>query len=720
MKKYMLTLLLVFGLAGVCLANDWAISGKGGAKGAMTPEQVEAAWAGLAAYKTLPAADTTGKSKEEAKKLTDEIAAKNDQKAMLAMEWVVINAVSNPKERPAVAARLAKLAVDPNVSYESKVFICSMLFRVGTPAEVPVIATLLDDPKTADIARLFLERVSSEEATVALRKALDKLAGKRESIGVMNSLSIKKDAASVGKFIELTKSSDAAIALAAWRAIGNIANDQSADFLAGVLKASKTANAPAEAAAVRVAAYLKDTNAAKADALYKLLGDDCRSKAARMASANRQFATLDAAGQKSLLAQWMKTNDPAKLFVVIREMGQLDDKTIETYINGKEISESLRLHLTEALAARQGEKMLPVMLESLKASDPAKVRVATRFLTRFADDRIGPAMIAALETKNDEIREIVTAAILDMPKSSIASLLVEALTSKPALRNDIVPLLSKFQYYEAIDPLVKLARNADPNVYEGAIEGLRGICDPDDSDLGRLFELFLQSKTDKQREFVARAIAYVAEKNPKADERAKILVAIVDRKNEKSAEFQAVVLPLLGRLGTSEVYKRIESARQSTNPLLAAAAVRALCNWPTAEHAADLWKIAESSDSPVFKNQALRAYIRVVTLPTKRAESETLAMLKKSMALADNASTRNFALSRAATVRTLDTVKWAAGYLDNAELAETACKVIVELAHHRFLRQPNKAFFDPILRKVESTSKDSATVQKAEKARMGM
>jgi hypothetical protein len=90
------------------------------------------------------------------------------------------------------------------------------------------------------------------------------------------------------------------------------------------------------------------------------------------------------------------------------------------------------------------------------------------------------------------------------------------------------------------------------------------------------------------------------------------------------------------------------------------------------------------------------------------------------MNLADNNENKNLALSRAAAIRTLETVDWAAGYLDDPALAQTACRVIVELAHHRFLRQPNKAHFEPILRKVEATAKDKSIAELAEKARLGM
>ena len=282
-------------------------------------------------------------------------------------------------------------------------------------------------------------------------------------------------------------------------------------------------------------------------------------------------------------------------------------------------------------------------------------------------------------------------------------------------------MLSKLKYYEAIDPLTQLARSADPATYEGAIEGLRAICDPDRADLKRMFDLYLDVPAGTQRDLVERAIAYICGKHPNASERATILLGLVDSHPDSSqVVFQATVAPLLGRLGTEAVYARIQPLLNSPRPEFSAAAVRALCNWPTAEHASTLWELATQSDSNAYRSQALRAYIRVVTLPNGRPEAETLEMLKQAMQLADSSENKRLALSRASSVRTLDTVDWAASYLDDPDLAQTACQVIVELAHHRFLRQPNKTHFEPILQKVEATAKDKSIVELAEKARLGM
>ena len=107
--------------------------------------------------------------------------------------------------------------------------------------------------------------------------------------------------------------------------------------------------------------------------------------------------------------------------------------------------------------------------------------------------------------------------------------------------------------------MTKLARSADPAVYEGAVEGLRAICDPDETDLKRMFALYLDVPAGAQRDCVERAIAYICEKNPKASDRATILLGFVDRHRDKNQDaFQAAVLPLLGRLGTDAVYRKIQ------------------------------------------------------------------------------------------------------------------------------------------------------------------
>ena len=68
----------------------------------------------------------------------------------------------------------------------------------------------------------------------------------------------------------------------------------------------------------------------------------------------------------------------------------------------------------------------------------------------------------------------------------------------------------------------------------------------------------------------------------------------------------------------------------------------------------------------------------------------------------------------------METVRWIASHLDDEELRETACGSIVELAHHRFLRQPNIDEIRPILNEVARISEVQETVDRAKRYQLGL
>ncbi len=133
-----------------------------------------------------------------------------------------------------------------------------------------------------------------------------------------------------------------------------------------------------------------------------------------------------------------------------------------------------------------------------------------------------------------------------------------------------------------------------------------------------------------------------------------------------------------------------------------------------------LLEIADHSANHEHRRWALRAYVRVVTLASDRPPAQTLAMLEGAMKRAENRDDKQLVLSRASTVRTMEAVDWIAPYLDDPELAQVACRSIVELAHHRFLRHPNMAHFVPILKKVSQLSKDPEVVERAKRYQLGL
>ena len=107
------------------------------------------------------------------------------------------------------------------------------------------------------------------------------------------------------------------------------------------------------------------------------------------------------------------------------------------------------------------------------------------------------------------------------------------------------------------------------------------------------------------------------------------------------------------------------------------------------------------------------ALIRVVPLPDGRPDQERLAVLKQVMELRLTDQQRAAIIKRARAIRSLDTFRFVAPYMDDPKFAQFACETVVELAHHKELRQPNKAEFNKALDKVILLSKDPEVILRA-------
>jgi hypothetical protein len=67
----------------------------------------------------------------------------------------------------------------------------------------------------------------------------------------------------------------------------------------------------------------------------------------------------------------------------------------------------------------------------------------------------------------------------------------------------------------------------------------------------------------------------------------------------------------------------------------------------------------------------------------------------------------------------VESVRFILPYLDQPPFAQLACETIVEIAHHREVRDPNKAEFDKVLDKVIETTKDAVVVDRAQRYKRG-
>ncbi len=149
--------------------------------------------------------------------------------ALTEVSETIKKAHSSPAELKKIEKSLLDV-LDSDATRAGKQFVCRELSIIGTEQSVPVLAKMLTDEETSDMARYALERIPGTEVNDALRRALRKAQGKPQ-IGIINSLGQRRDSRAVRALGRLIDDSDQTVAIAAAAALGQIADSRATDVL---------------------------------------------------------------------------------------------------------------------------------------------------------------------------------------------------------------------------------------------------------------------------------------------------------------------------------------------------------------------------------------------------------------------------------------------------------------------------------------------------------
>lgn len=222
-------------------------------------------------------------------------------------DWGADRSVLNPIDEAVVAthgdaaareqleSRLAAV-LKTDVSRDAKDFVCRKLMVIGTAASVPALAELLPEQDHSHMARYALERIPAPEAAQAMRDALPKLSSALK-VGVIGSLGVRQDAASVPALAGLLGNADVAVAKAAAFALGAIRTAEAAQALADAEPADAEAQFAATDASLACAeALLSDGKKVAALAIYKGLAGEDQPKHVRLAATRGMLACAGKSG----------------------------------------------------------------------------------------------------------------------------------------------------------------------------------------------------------------------------------------------------------------------------------------------------------------------------------------------------------------------------------------------------------------------------------------
>ncbi|MGO9111487.1 MAG: HEAT repeat domain-containing protein [Thermoguttaceae bacterium] len=365
--------------------------------------------------------------------------------------------------------------------------------------------------------------------------------------------------------------------------------------------------------------------------------------------------------------------------------------------------------LLGALAERGDAVARPAVLDLLNHSQ-GEVRGAAIRALGVLGDKGDVAHLTQLLVDADSQKDAVAAITRLHGEGINAALCAEMKTAAPAQHVKLLQLLVARHAIDCVPALSDSAKDADTRVRVAAMEALGQLAGPEG--VAKLVHLILDAKDSLAREEAEKALMLITQRDPKikVDQRALPLLKVMSGLNDTQ---KTALLSALGRIGGKPALKVIEEALSDKDPARRAAALRALCNWPDGSVAPRLVELALAANDPADRKLVVDALIRVAPLPDKRPDAVRLAMLKRAMELATGDQQKALVLRRARAIYSLETLRFVAPYMDQPEFTQVACQTVVELAHHKDLRQPNKAEFNKALDKVIALSKDPEVLLRA-------
>ena len=620
-----------------------------------------------------------------------------DQTYLLAAERQVEQSMGDPARRAEIARRLFAVMSDSEATPAARQHAAILLRMCGTEVEVPGLAAMLGQEPLGEFARETLERISAQAAGKAIREALGRLDGDA-LVGVIHSAANRRDREAVSPLIQCSGSSDPKVAAAATHALGRIGGANAAARLASLLDHTPDA---AEAYLACGTPAIQDGDRKLAESIFAMLSNAKYPAAIRRAALTGQL-TL-AKDPAPLLDRWIVSDDTAVVRVATRNLAMLPPQKLLALCQGKPLAKAIVP--AEILASRGQNGAMPILQEAARQNDdPVLASRGIMAMSPVADGECATFLIALLGADTRRADAAVYAlSAMSCPLVDTA-VIAAYKTSRGQQRGKLTEVLIARRIITAIPMLLELAGTEnDPSLAAAVSHALIAL--GDDKTLPRLVDVLLTAREDGRREKIEAIYLKIAAKQQGAVE--PILVAMKDDVST------ARLLPLAGCLGGEPARKKIERSLASEKQQVRAAALRGLCNWPDASVADRLAALAKQDTDQSVRITALRGYIRVAGAKSDRFTPKSLEMLQWAFQAAERREERILAVHRACNLRDVQTLRWLVKLLENEVVAPEACRSIVELAHHRDLRNPNREEFAQALKTVLVVSKDATMIERA-------
>lgn len=509
--------------------------------------------------------------------------------------------------------------VQSNAELADRARALQQLALVATPDAVPLLAGLLGDEHLGQYARDGLERMPDAAAGAALRDALGRLQG-NALIGVVHSLGQRREAAAVPALEKLAAAPQSVAAPAAVLALGRIATPGAVRVL-GEMLARGTPELRAAAAEGSLFVAAQDAVEGRATLARRRYDAVRRADVPlplRLTATRGAILTGGPDAMPLLLAQ-LRSDDPDFRDLALRTARDVRDPALVPAF----IAELDRLPPPQQAAVLsvlvdRNDPAALAAIEARAAAGAEAVRIAAlRALGGIGRASSVPILLQAAGAAGAE--PVVEAAWFSLARikagETDAAMLAALPGASAALQVRLIGVLGDRSAAKATGALIGLAQGANLDVAKAALRALGQISTP--ADLPRLIALAIAVKEEAAKSLADRAIVTTAMKVLEPARRSEAVLQAFLAEREPATK--AALLRPLGAIlrtmgGRHEVFFAVQAALKDPAPVVQAAALRCLADWPDATPVTTLLALANQAGvTPAQREVAVIGAIRMTT-----------------------------------------------------------------------------------------------------------
>lgn len=603
-----------------------------------------------------------------------------------------------------------------SATLEGKQFLCQRLAQLGGDASVPVVAAMLDDAATFDMALYALGAIPGSGTDEVLLAALRNSSG-MQRVGIINTLGSRRVERAGTELQGFLGSGDSVVAAAAASALGAIGNETSLRALMSARDASRGIVRRSIQEAVLVCATRAQERGAGASALGAFMSLNVAGVPMPVRCAALRGAILcDVGGAMKLVASTLRGGEPSLQTAVVQTVREMPTNETVRAIAGTYalLPPQGRIQLIAALAHHRDPAVLEIVAKCLGDKSP-EVRTAALKAFGVLGDARAVRMLASTAAKgkgSEQAEARLSLAGLNAPgvDDSIAALL---LIEQAAVKKELIRAIRERRVTATIPALLVAARDPSDQVRGDASAALKYVVNA--GDLPAILDLLVAEKSESCRRDLEIAAGVAARKIADPAQQDVLLLARIASVKDPAARL--ALIRVLGKVGARNSLPFLRSVLKESDQEGRLAALRALSEWPTSASYADLWSVATGAADKTQRAIALRGAVRVLGFDTISSAAAMEQYYRDALALAGNIEERKALLALVGQGHSLAAFRIASEYLTDGDLCAEAEVAVVENAEAIGIRG-GKELVQPLETVIRNTKVDSlnARAQKVLKA----